>query len=179
MARKPVKVEQEHLTTAERLSMPYARVLIPEAGGGYRAEILEFPGCMALGDDPAEAFSELEAAAEDWLEAAVEMGAPIPPPLEETDFSGKLVLRLPKSLHRRAAVAADHDGVSLNQFIATCIAEHVGQKSAIKSDTHVFHSICFMPTREIQRATPSARHWLISDMPFAEADFQGMTYANR
>jgi predicted RNase H-like HicB family nuclease len=125
-----VKIEQERLGASERLSMSYARVLIPEAGGGYRAEILEFPGCIALGDDPAEAFSALEEAAEDWLEAAAEMGTPIPPPFEETDFSGKLGLRLPKSLHRKASLAAERDGVSLNQLIVASVAEYIGQNSA-------------------------------------------------
>src|SRR5438045_190240 len=116
MARRVVKAEEGRpIDVSARLRMPYARLLVPEEDGGYRAEILEFPGCIAEGDDAAEALSELEAAAEDWLEAALEMGSPIPPPLEEANYSGKLNLRLPKSLHRKASLAADLDGVSLNQ----------------------------------------------------------------
>src|SRR4051812_16659892 len=118
MARKPVKVDDGRpIDVSVRLRMPYGRLLVPEAEGGYRGEILEFPGCIAEGDDAPEALSELEAAAEGWIEAAMEMGTPIPPPLEETNFSGRLNLRLPKSLHRKAALAAELDGVSLNQFI--------------------------------------------------------------
>jgi hypothetical protein len=46
--------------------------------------------------------------------------------MDETDYSGKLVLRMPKSLHRHAAFAANRDGVSLNQFIVSSVAEQVG-----------------------------------------------------
>jgi len=127
MARNPRKVVgREPANVSERLKKPYARVLIPESDGSYRAEILEFPGCLAEGDSAAEAFSALEAAAESWLEAAIEMGAQIPSPFDENDYSGKLVLRLPKSLHRKAAIAAERDGVSLNQFLVASLAEHLG-----------------------------------------------------
>ncbi|TKB31861.1 MAG: toxin-antitoxin system HicB family antitoxin, partial [Mesorhizobium sp.] len=42
---------------------------------------------------------------------------------------GKLVLRMPKSLHQRTALYAERDGVSLNQFIVTCLAEQVGLRA--------------------------------------------------
>lgn len=42
-------------------------------------------------------------------------------PLEEVksalDFSGKLNIRIPKSLHKRLSLEAKEDGVSLNQYI--------------------------------------------------------------
>ena len=41
-------------------------------------------------------------------------------------FGGKVALRLPKSLHRQAAQLAARDGVSLNQFLVSAIAERVG-----------------------------------------------------
>jgi antitoxin HicB len=130
MARKSVRTQAKPTDASTRLRMPYTRLLVPEEDGSYRAEILEFPGCIALGDDAAEALAELEAVAEDWIDAAMEMGSPIPRPLEETDYSGRLNLRLPKSLHRKAALAADFDGVSLNQLIVASLSEYVGQKAA-------------------------------------------------
>jgi predicted RNase H-like HicB family nuclease len=130
MARKSVKVEAKPVDASARLRMPYTRLLVPEEDGSYRAEILEFPGCIALGESAAEALAELEDVAEDWIDAAMEMGSPIPRPLEETDYSGKLNVRLPKSLHRKASLAADLDGVSLNQLIVTSVAEYLGQKAA-------------------------------------------------
>lgn len=42
-------------------------------------------------------------------------------PLDEVksvlDYSGKLNIRIPKSLHRKLSLAAKSDGVSLNQYI--------------------------------------------------------------
>ena len=43
---------------------------------------------------------------------------------------GKLVLRMSKGLHKRAAMSAEREGVSLNQFIVTCVAEQVGERVA-------------------------------------------------
>lgn len=111
---------------SEYLKKPYGRLLVPEEEGGYRAEIVEFPGCFAEGESAAEAASNLEEAALSWLEATLAKGQTIPEPMEELDYSGKLVVRLPRSLHRRAAFAATRDGVSLNQFIVSSIAEQVG-----------------------------------------------------
>ncbi len=67
---------------ASYLRRPYARVIVPETDGTYRAEILEFPGCLATGDTPAEALDSLEEIAVDWLEAALERNQPIPEPVE-------------------------------------------------------------------------------------------------
>lgn len=113
-------------TVAEYLKRPYGRLLVPEDEGGYRAEIVEFPGCFAEGETAAEAASNLEDAAHGWLEATLAKGQTVPEPMEELDYSGKLVVRLPRSLHRRAAFAANREGVSLNQFIVSSIAEQVG-----------------------------------------------------
>jgi predicted HicB family RNase H-like nuclease len=38
-------------------------------------------------------------------------------------YSGKFALRLPKSLHRQLAEGAVRDGVSLNQYLVTLLAE--------------------------------------------------------
>jgi predicted RNase H-like HicB family nuclease len=114
---------------ASYLKQPYARILFPEVDDTFRGEILEFPGCIATGDTPEEAFDSLEEAAKDWLQAALEAGQNIPEPVESNEYSGRLVLRLPKSLHKKAARLAALDGVSLNQFLVVGIAEHVGERA--------------------------------------------------
>ena len=114
---------------ASYLKMPYARVLVPEQDGAFRAEILEFPGCIALGDTAEAALAMLEDVAWGWLEAALDKGRAIPEPMENIEFSGKLVLRLPKSLHKKASRAAERDGISLNQFIVSSLAQQVGARS--------------------------------------------------
>lgn len=111
---------------ADFLKKPYGRLLVPEEDGTYRAEIMEFPGCIAAGETAAEAVDNLENAAINWVEATIEKGRPIPEPMEELDYSGKLVVRLPRGLHKRAAYMANREGISLNQFIVSSIAEQVG-----------------------------------------------------
>jgi antitoxin HicB len=113
----------------EVLKRPYARVLTPDPDGRVTAEIMEFPGCVAFGDTSTEALARLEEVAVDWINAAVEQGQAIPEPLSSIDYSGKLVLRMTKGLHHRAAIFADREGVSLNQFIVTCLAEAVGERA--------------------------------------------------
>ncbi len=108
------------------LKQPYSRVLRPAEEGGYTAEILEFPGCVTQGETFEEAYANLEDAARGWLEAVIELGQNVPDPAAESEYSGKIVLRLPRSLHRVAATLAERDGVSLNTFLATAIAERVG-----------------------------------------------------
>ena len=114
-------------TPRDYLTKPYARVLTPDAEyGGYTAEILEFPGCVTEGDTPHEALENLEAAAEGWIEAALSMGQDIPEPSDAQGYGGRVALRLPRSLHRRAMQLAERDGTSLNQFLVAAIAERVG-----------------------------------------------------
>jgi predicted RNase H-like HicB family nuclease len=120
---------ERKMEPVEILKKPYARVVVPEADGSYTAEILEFPGCVASGDSAAEALTGVEEVAADWIAASLEQGQEIPEPLDHSKYSGKLVVRMPKGLHKRAARAAVRDGVSLNQFIVTCIAEQVGERA--------------------------------------------------
>jgi predicted HicB family RNase H-like nuclease len=124
-----LRLVERKMETAEILKKPYARVVVPETDGSFTAEILEFPGCVASGDSAAEAFAALEDIASDWIAASLEQGQAIPEPLDHSKFSGKLVVRMPKGLHKRAAQMAQRDGVSLNQFIVTCIAEEVGERA--------------------------------------------------
>src|SRR5829696_5728241 len=127
-SRKQISRSSKVRTTSagELLKKPYGRVVFPEADGTFRSEIIEFPGCFAAGDTAGEALANLEHVAESWLEAMIARGQLIPEPIENAEFSGKLVVRLPKSLHKKAAHAAARDGVSLNQFIVSSIAERVG-----------------------------------------------------
>lgn len=113
----------------EILQKPYARLVTPDADGSFFAEIVEFPGCFAAGKTPADAYQNLESVAVDWINAAVAQGQDIPDPMDSNEYSGKTVLRMTKGLHRRAALWAEREGTSLNQFINTCVAEAVGERA--------------------------------------------------
>ena len=118
---------------AQYLRKPYARVIIPDDSGRYAAQVLEFPGCFAEGDTPEEAYKNLEEAAENWVGSAHSQGMSIPEPFASQGYSGTISLRLPKSMHRRAAQYAHRDGVSLNQFLVSAIAARVGAEDVLKA----------------------------------------------
>jgi predicted RNase H-like HicB family nuclease len=124
---KEERVNGSPKTPEEYLKEPYARVLLPDGETGtYAAEILEFPGCIAQGDTPEEAYRNLEEAAKGWIQAALDLDQDIPEPWVNQGYSGRVALRLPRSLHRRAAQLAEREGTSLNQFLVAAVAEKVG-----------------------------------------------------
>jgi len=67
---------------AEYLKRPYGRVVVPESDGSFRAEIMEFPGCIAVGDTASEALANLERVAHSWLQATIAKGLRVPEPIE-------------------------------------------------------------------------------------------------
>lgn len=102
------------------LNMPYRVTLCPlppDEGGGWFAEIPDLPGCGSDGETQEEALENLRDAQREWILAAIEMGRPIPEPTPYKDtFSGRLLLRMPKSLHRDLTRAAEIEGTSVNQL---------------------------------------------------------------
>jgi antitoxin HicB len=106
------------------LALPYTRELVPEDDGTWYARVLELPGCMTVGDTQAEALANLDDAMATWIEAKLEDRESIPEPAG--NFSGRFVVRVPKTLHRDLVKAANRNGISLNQFIATTLAQAVG-----------------------------------------------------
>lgn len=114
------------MTPRDYLRKPYARVVIPDESGGYYAEILEFPGCFADGSTVEQAYEELENAAESWIEVRLSLGQEVPKPFSNLDYSGTISLRLPRSVHKRAAIMAERDRTSLNTFLVSAVAERVG-----------------------------------------------------
>ena len=117
------------------LALPYTREFVRDENGAYSASIVEMPGCFAIGDDIAEANANLDDAAESWILSELDQGRSIPDPLGEGAFSGKLVVRLPKSLHRQAARLALRESASLNTFIVMALSAWIGSKSLVEQIT--------------------------------------------
>lgn len=105
----------------------YTIDLAREEDGSYVAEVVEMPGCLAAGEDPNEAIALLRDSFALWTDETERSGRPVPPPTREGP-SGRLLLRIPKSLHVRVAQAAARDGVSVNAFVTAAVAERVGAR---------------------------------------------------
>ena len=83
------------------LGLPYTielRNLADE--GGWFVHVNELRGCISEGYTAEEAIAAIREAMELWLEVAIEDGIPIPEPRDPEDYSGKFVVRVPRSLHR-------------------------------------------------------------------------------
>ena len=124
---RQVKVMEK--TLEDYLGLAYTRELIPEPEGGWFVRIKELPGCMSQGETPEEAMNMINDAMAGWIESALAHGTPIPEPRDHADYSGKFVVRVPKSMHRRLTAAAEMDNVSLNQWILAALAEALGASS--------------------------------------------------
>lgn len=105
------------------LNQQYPVTFYPEEEGGYTVEIKDLPGCVSQGETLEEAMEMIEEARALWLEVAYEHGDAIPLPSTDEAYSGRVLLRMPRSLHRRLAEAAEHEGVSLNQHLVALLSE--------------------------------------------------------
>lgn len=101
------------------MNLPYNYIVQPindESGSYFYARVLELDGCQSTGETFEEAYGNLKEAMRGWIETKLEAGFDVPLPVGYDDFSGKFIVRIPKSLHYRLSVEAEQEGVSLNQY---------------------------------------------------------------
>lgn len=109
------------------------RPLLAEEGGGYLIEFPDLSGCISDGETVEEALANGQDAVKSWLACARKNGDPIPKPslsARDHKYNGKILQRIPKSLHAKIAQRAKLEGVSLNQLVLAMIAEGLGQRNA-------------------------------------------------
>ena len=108
------------------MAQPY-RFEIYQDDGHWAAECEDLPGLVAGHETWDGLGLAIEDAKRTYFESALERGFPIPEPSQDCEsYSGRLMLRLPKTLHRQAAKRAQREGVSLNSFVASAVAREVG-----------------------------------------------------
>jgi predicted RNase H-like HicB family nuclease len=93
----------------------------------FEARVKELPDLAEYGESFAEAYDLAVDAIETAAEAFAEKGRAFPPaivPVE--DYSGRVTLRLPRSLHRALAESADDEGISLNQQLVNVLSYFSG-----------------------------------------------------
>lgn len=109
---------------------PYTFTLVPNENGVWTSGVLEIPGVVSEGDDPAEAIEMARDALRELAIVRIEDGLEIPEPFDSRDYSGKLQLRIPPGLHRRAAMLAAQEGVSLNRWLSAAVAASSSEPAA-------------------------------------------------
>ncbi|MCD4786044.1 MAG: type II toxin-antitoxin system HicB family antitoxin [Candidatus Eremiobacteraeota bacterium] len=87
----------------------------------FGAYIEEIPEISAFGDTQESAISELRIVFNEWKEIAIEKKIEIPSPFESREFSGKFLVRLPRSLHKCLSDRAKEENISLNQEVIYCL----------------------------------------------------------
>jgi predicted RNase H-like HicB family nuclease len=111
------------MSDAEKIMNKNYRVALQYDPDGYWiATHPELHGCMADGETAQEALSSLDISRELWIECSLANGLEVPEPQEPPQYSGRFVLRIPKSLHRDLANEAEAEGVSLNSFVSNVLA---------------------------------------------------------
>lgn len=127
MQRTMSSVQEETGTKSveDYLSLPYTMEIVP-FDGGYLARVQELPDCYAWADSFAELEDEIEGVKRLWIETVLKQGGVVPEPRPDKEFSGRLLTRMPKTLHRLLTYAAEREGVSINQYIVAKLSNKVG-----------------------------------------------------
>lgn len=84
----------------------------------YIGLCVEFPSLSWLADSPGEALDGIRKVVADVLQEIRSTGEPPPQPLSNKKFSGKFLVRIPPGVHRRLAIQAAEEGISLNRLIS-------------------------------------------------------------
>ena len=101
------------------IKLPYTRIIQEindESGHYFYGRIMELDGCQSTGDTLDELYNNLNEALEGYIETKLENNLEIPRPANQEDYSGKFMVRIPKSLHMRLELEAEREGVSLDQY---------------------------------------------------------------
>jgi antitoxin HicB len=117
----------------ELAAKPY-RVTVDreEVGGDERwvASVDELAGCTSTGKTRDAAMGGVQDAIAAWIATALEEGREVPEPAAKASYSGRLLLRMPRTLHGELTRAAEREGVSLNQLITDVLASAVNWQGA-------------------------------------------------
>lgn len=100
----------------------------------FVATVSELKDVEEFGDTPAEAYSLAIETITLAYQLFLEKGLAFPEPnIKEVkdECSGRVTLRLPKSLHAKAINTAKNEGVSLNSFLCSIISEAIGRFDSV------------------------------------------------
>ena len=107
------KIKNDHYTY---------RVTWSDEDGEYVGLCAEFPSMSWLSSSPESALKGIRSLIAKALEDMKKNAEPIPEPLASKTFSGHFVVRVPPEVHRRLALEAAEEGVSLNRLASAKLA---------------------------------------------------------
>lgn len=107
---------RERHALQDYLDLPYG-IALTRGDSGWTARVVELEGCAAHGATAEEAAGAVRVAMEEWIAAALAEGRQVPTPKTASSHSGRLLVRMPPSLHAELARLADREQVSLNTLI--------------------------------------------------------------
>ena len=108
------------------------RALSEDEGGGFLISFTDFNECVSDGGTVEEAIKNGLDALKGTILALEDLGFPVPKPGSGGAYSGKLPLRISKSLHARLARQSNIEGVSMNSLIQEFVAEGLGARRGRK-----------------------------------------------
>lgn len=120
-------------TAEDYASLNYSTSIYKDEEGDYIATVDDLPGCIADGGSPGEAFENARAAMRTWIDSRLKAGLEIPEPRSDQEFSGRVLLRMPKWLHKRLSHQARTEGSSLNQYMVSLLAERCGSTQILSA----------------------------------------------
>jgi antitoxin HicB len=103
-------------------------------GFAWTATVEELPGCEARGDTPESAAAAVRDEVERWVRTARADGREVPPPGAAASHSGKLLVRMPRSLHAELVRASEREGTSLNAYIVAALSASVAWRRSSGTD---------------------------------------------
>jgi predicted RNase H-like HicB family nuclease len=121
-------------TVEQYLKLNYKTSVYRDDEGDFITEVDDLPGCVAHGATPDEAFKNLDEAKRVWMESRLAAGLEVPEPRPIGDYSGRVLLRMPRTLHRRLAEQSAAEEVSLNQYIVSLLSYSSGGNRAFTSE---------------------------------------------
>ena len=99
----------------------------------FEARVKEFPDVREYAEDLMEAYELVVDTIQGTAEVFEGQNRALPDPMVPQDeFSGRITLRLPKSLHRLLSTIAEDEGISLKQFLVNVLACRGGVHRGIK-----------------------------------------------
>jgi antitoxin HicB len=113
------------------LGLAYPIEVQPAEEGGYVVSIPELPGCLTQVETWEEAKSSINEVRQEWIKAAYEDNAEIPLPKDKKEYSGKFVVRIPKSMHRNLDNLAADEGVSLNTLVISLLSAQLNSPKTL------------------------------------------------